>query len=136
MKRYRKHFNNSFQRAISPDARSFYRRFYEILISADPRIKDLFAKTDMDRQITMLMQSMTHIMTFSATLEPSDEIEKIAVAHGKNQLNITAEVYDIWFDSMIKTVEEIDPKFEGHIETSWRVLMAPGIEYMKSFCKK
>ena len=90
----------------------------------------------MDRQITMLMQSMTHIMTFSATLEPSDEIEKIAVAHGKNQLNITAEFYDIWLDSMIKTVDEIDPKFEGHIETSWRVLMAPGIEYMKSFCKK
>ena len=134
MKAYRKLFNNSFERAIVPDSDKFYSRFYEILIAADPQIAELFIKIDIDRQIVMLKQSMTLVMSFSATLKPSSEIKKIAKLHGKGKLDIPANYYDIWLDCMIKTVEEFDPKFDVNIETSWRVLMAPGVSYMKSFC--
>ncbi len=133
MKPYRKLFNNSFQRAIVPDSHSFYKRFYEILIAADPQIAELFAKTDVERLIVMLTQSMTYIMSFSATLKPGSEIKKIAKMHGRGKLCIPKQYYDIWLDCMLKTVEEFDPKFDENIETSWQVLMAPGIAYMKSF---
>jgi hemoglobin-like flavoprotein len=133
MKAYRKLFNNSFQRAIAPDSHRFYERFFEILIAANPKIAELLEKTDMERQILMLKQSMTHVMSFSATLKPSAEMKKIAKLHGKDNLNIPKDYYDIWLDCMIEAVEEFDPKFDEYIETSWRVMMAPGIEYMKSF---
>mgnify|MGYP001607730907 CR=1 FL=1 len=134
MKAYRKLFNNSFQRAIVPDHHNFYKHFYQNLVAADPEIAELFAKTDMERQIDMLIQSMTHIMSFSATLKPTDELKKIAKLHGSGKLAIPAKYYDVWLDCMIKTVEEFDPKFDENIETSWRILMAPGLAYMKSFC--
>jgi truncated hemoglobin YjbI len=133
MKPYRKLFNNSFQRAIAPDAHRFYKRFYEILIAADPQIAELFAKTDVERLIVMLTQSMTHIMSFSATLKPDSGIKKIAQMHGRGKLCIPEKYYDIWLDCMLKTVEEFDPKYDENIEISWQVLMAPGIAYMKSF---
>jgi len=136
MKAYRKLFNNSFERTIVPDSNKFYGRFYEILIAADQQIAELFTKIDIDRQIVMLKQSMTLVMSFSATLKPSSEMKKIAKFHGKAKLDIPAEFYDIWLDCMVKTVEEFDPKFDENIETSWRVLMAPGVSYMKSFCVK
>ena len=67
-------------------------------------------------------------------LEPSNEIQRLAKVHGKDNLNIPADFYDIWLDCMIETLEEFDPKFDEYIETYWRVMMAPGIEYMKTYC--
>jgi hemoglobin-like flavoprotein len=134
IKNYRKLFNNSFQRAITPDTYGFYKRFYQLLIAADQKVDELFATTDMDRQIKMLMQSITYVMSFSATMKPDLEIEQIAEMHGKGKLGVPARFYDIWLESMIDTVREYDPKFDEHIETAWRVMMAPGITYMKSFC--
>ncbi|MEE8320931.1 MAG: globin [Gammaproteobacteria bacterium] len=136
VKNYRKLFNNSFQRAIVPDSSRFYTRFYQLLIATDPQIEKLFATTDMDRQIKMLMQSMTYVMSFSATLKPGSEMRKIAKMHGKGKLGLPAKYYDIWLDCMIVAVREFDPKFDKYIETAWRVMMAPGIAYMKSFCDK
>ena len=134
MKPYRKLFNNSFQRVIVPNPNRFYKHFYQKLVSADARIKELFATTDMNRQIEILTQSMTYMMSFSATLESNDEIEKVAELHGNDNLNILPEYYDIWLECMLQTVKEFDSKYDDHIETSWRVMMAPGLEYMKSFC--
>ncbi len=134
VKNYRQLFNNSFQRAIAPDSNKFYGRFYEILIAADPQIAELFTKIDIDRQIVMLKQSMTLVISFSATLKPSSEMKKMAKLHGKDKLNIPAGYYDIWLNCMIETLEEFDPKFDEYIETSWRVMMAPGIAYLKTFC--
>ncbi|OGT30526.1 MAG: hypothetical protein A2W28_07810 [Gammaproteobacteria bacterium RBG_16_51_14] len=136
MKPYRKLFNNSFQRAIIPDSNSFYKRFYEIFVGSDPRIAELFEKTFMNLQREMLKQSMTYMMSFSATLEPSDEMKELAEMHGRGKLNIPANLYEIWLESMIKTVEEFDPKFDENIEIAWRVMMAPGVAYMQSFCDK
>ena len=135
MKPYRKLFNNSFQRAIIPDPNSFYKRFYEILISGDQRIADLFEKTFMNLQREMLKQSMTHIMSFSATLEPSKELIELAEMHGRGKLKIPPEFFDIWLESMIKTVEEFDPKFDENVEIAWRVMMAPGVAFMQSYCE-
>jgi truncated hemoglobin YjbI len=134
VKNYRKLFNNSFQRAIAPDSNRFYKRFYESLISSDPQLASIFSNTDIERQIEMLKQSMTYVMSFSATLEPTAEMENLARMHGSGKLDIPVKYFEIWLDCMLVTVEEFDPKFDGYIETSWRVMMAPGIAYMKSFC--
>ena len=133
MVRYRKLLNISYQRAVSPDSEGFFKRFYEKL-NKDPQIAALFSKIDMDRQIKMLMQSMTLVTSFAATMETSEEMNHIAKIHGKNKLNLPANMYDIWVDCLVDTVKEYDPEFNSQIETAWRVVMAPGIAHMKSFC--
>jgi hemoglobin-like flavoprotein len=134
MKKYRELFNNSYQRAISPDYHGFFERFYELLLHSDPKIEKLFEQTNMENQTKMLMQSMTYITSFGHELKPSEEMENIAVLHGKKKLNIPASYYDLWLNCMLLTVAERDPEYNTHVDTAWRVSMTPGIEYMKSFC--
>ena len=136
MTNYRNLFNNSYQRAISPDYHGFFTRFYEILVDSDPFIKKLFAHTDMNRQTTMLMESMTYLTSFGHELKPSKEMEYVATLHGKENLDIPASFYDLWLDCILHTVAERDPEYNTQVDTAWRVIMAPGIEYMKSFCRR
>ena len=88
----------------------------------------------MDRLIKMCMQSMTLITSFAATMKTSKEFNKVAKAHGKHKLNLPADMYDKWLDCLVDTVKEYDPDFNSQTETAWRVVMAPGIAHMKSFC--
>lgn len=124
--------NISYQRAVAPDYDGFFSHFYKRLITADDQIAKLFENTDMDRQSEMLKQSMSYIISFASTLEVKEDMVNLALLHGRDNLNIPKVFYDIWLDSLIETVSERDPEFDAHIETAWRVVMAPGIEYMKS----
>lgn len=134
MDKYRKLLNISYQRSISPDYYGFFERFYQNFYAADPCVARLFKKTDMDGQYRMLMQSMTHIITFSTKLESSEEMDNVAMIHGKDKLDIPVELFDIWLECLIDTVRERDLVFNTQTEIAWRVVMAAGIAYMKSFC--
>jgi len=136
MENYHRLFNMSYQRAISPDFEGFFSHFYDKFVNADPKIAAFFSNTDMDRQVRMLMQSMTYITSFAATMEANEEINQIALKHGQNNLDIPAEIYDVWLECLVDTAREHDPEFNPQVETAWRVVMSPGIEYMKSFCSK
>ncbi|MBF8269431.1 MAG: hemoglobin-like flavoprotein [Gammaproteobacteria bacterium] len=129
-------FKVSYQRAIVPDFYGFFELFYKKLIARGPDISRLFARTDMDRQVKMLMQSITHVTAFSATLEPTDELDFISKLHGRDKLDLPSAYYDIWLDCLLETVSEKDPKYDDHVNRAWRTVMAPGIEYMKSFCSR
>ena len=129
-------FTLSYQRAVVPDYNGFFLSFYKRLTGTDPAITALFARTDMDRQSKMLMQSITHVTAFSATLEPTAELDFIARLHGRDRLNLPAAYYDTWMESLLDTVRDRDPKFDENVDRAWRTVMAPGIEYMKSFCSR
>lgn len=136
MENYHRLFNMSYQRAISPDFEGFFSHFYNKFINTDPQIAVLFSNTDMDRQAKILMESMTYMTSFAVTMEANAEINPIAISHGKDNMNIPTEFYDIWLECLISTVKEYDPEFNLQVETAWRVIMSPGLEYMKSFCSK
>lgn len=126
--------NLSYQRAISPDYHGFFARFYQLFTDANPRVRQLFAATDMERQYQMLMESMTHLISFARDQDPSDEMKNMALVHGKTGLGIREDFYDLWLESLIQTVKERDPKFDAHIDKAWRKILQPGIDFMKSFC--
>ena len=129
-------FNLSYQRAVVPDFYSFFHSFYARLIDQTPVFADLFKHTDMDKQVKMLMQSITYVTSYSATHEPTEELTQIARLHGSDMLDLPAEYYDIWLDCLLHTVSERDPKFDDRVDEAWRFVMEPGIEYMKSFCTR
>lgn len=134
MENYHKLLNISYQRAISPDPDLFFKHYNDKFINADPQIAVLFSNTGMEQRAKILMESMTHIISFVTSNEASEEINRIAISHGKDDLNITTEFYDIWLECLIDTVRELDPEFNSQVEKAWRAIMSPGLEYMKSFC--
>lgn len=129
-------FHLSYQRAVVPDFYDFFNLFYEKFIDRETYIAQLFANTDMKKQVEMLMQSITFMTSFSATLEPTEELEYAARLHGKDRLNIPSDFYDIWLDCLLETVMEKDPEYNEQIDRAWRTVMAPGIEYFKSYCDR
>jgi hypothetical protein len=85
----------------------------------------------MPRQKKMLYQSLRHMVDFSVERRASEALRRIAERHSKSQIDIDPGLYDTWLDSLIETAQMFDPRFSEEIELSWRVVLAPGIVYMK-----
>lgn len=133
MKDYLTFFQESYQRAFASDSQrdEFLDTFYDVFVSKSDKIAVKFVRTDMQRQKGMLYQSLRHMVDFSVRRQASEELRRAAERHSASQLDIDPAMYDIWLDSLIETVQMFDPRFTEEIELAWRVVLAPGINYMK-----
>ena len=106
--------------------------FYETFLSASPKVKERFANTDFERQKRLLHASFYLILLASEDPEngPERYLEHLASRHSVHDLNIGAELYDIWLDSLLAVVKECDPEFDASVEEAWERMMGIGIDYM------
>jgi hemoglobin-like flavoprotein len=119
------------QVGITVSGEAFFVRFYEIFLES-PRVRLMFAKTDMARQVTMLRHSMYELVTFYVTGTLTESLRRVAHLH--QRLALSADLYDRWLDALITTVAEFDPEYDELIEDAWRLALTPGITYMKIWC--
>jgi len=61
---------------------------------------------------------------------PDAYLAGVAERHGAGQLEIGAELYDLWLDSLLATVKECDPEFSPEVEKAWEDVMMVGIQYL------
>jgi len=132
-------FENSFksifgdQIGISSKGESFFQDFYTLFTSRSEEISDLFARTDMSRQIAMVKASLYQMVTFYASGVLTESMRGTARAH--EHLNIPPQLYDIWLDCLIEAVALHDPVFDEKTELAWRLALSPGITFMKLACE-
>lgn len=114
------------------DCKTFLQRFYEIFIGASPDIAELFRETDLERQKAVLRDSL-YVMLVAAGTEKGpahDEVERLSARHV--ELGVTAEMYDVWIDSLIQAAREHDTHFTDALERDWRTSFGGPMELMKS----
>jgi hypothetical protein len=133
---YRQLFHDSYLRCVVSDQDGFFKRFYELFTAADPEISKAFSHTDMNLQISRLQESLLHMIDFSNSKVASEQMLRIAAYHGAAEMNIPSYMFDLWIDRLIATARERDTQFSPNIETAWRVFLAPGIAFMKSYCSR
>lgn len=125
-------FDESLKRCnAAPD---FLDRFYDKFLASSPKVKDKFASTNFVRQKRALRASL-HLLLIAAEDErkgPDRYLRDIAASHGKAHLDITAELYDLWLDSLLDAARECDPEFNDEVENAWERVMMVGIHYMIS----
>jgi len=133
IKNYLELFDDSFHRVMhrTIEDKDLIQRFYEIFLSSSPEAAKKFEKTDMEVQKQLLRQSVSFMLSFSTTLKSSSHLKSIARRHSKSQVDIHPGLYDQWLNCFLKTVKEFDPEFDQEIELAWRVILSPGIAYMK-----
>ena len=133
MKDYLTFFRASYDRVLASDSQrdEFFKAFYECFMSRSDEIAAKFAHTDMRRQKEMLHQSLRHMVDFSVQRQASEELRKISGRHSQSQIDVNPALYDLWLDCLIETVQLFDLHFTEEIELAWRVVLAPGIAYMK-----
>jgi len=127
-------FHDSYLRCVVSDQDAFFGRFYELFIAADPEVSKMFADTNMARQISLLEESLLHMIDFSNSKVANKRMQEVATHHGTTGMNIPLHMFDLWMDRLIATVRERDTRFDPHIEMAWRVCLAPGIAFIKFHC--
>jgi len=124
-------FHNSFERCDHQEG--FFERFYEIYVGSSDEVKEKFKNTDMERQVKMLRDSFyTTKLATGASSIIQENLKRVAALHGHRGRDIKPELYDLWLDCLIRTVNQFDLEFSFEIEVAWREMFQPGISYMKS----
>lgn len=133
--RYGLIFNDSFERVLGVDSDRdhFFDLFYEIFMNSSEEIRSKFTNTDMAKQKSILRSSLYNMMHFFATKESGTYLKELAEMHNRSNRDIKPEFYDVWLEAMIETIKECDAKFSESVEVAWRVVLAPGITYMKFY---
>ena len=112
---------------------SFLDRFYERFLGSSDRVKEKFAKTDFVRQKQALRHSLQAMLLAAAENGQAGQyLDGIAERHSSRDLNIGAEHYDYWLDSLLETVKECDPQYSPEVARAWEAVMMVGIGYLLS----
>jgi len=126
-------FDASYKRILSDPKNgvSFFDAFYIQFLGSNKEVAERFSNTDMATQQGMLKKSFYSLFAFYASGQADDAIRNIAEKHNHKNLNIKPEFYDQWLECLIKTISQYDEQFCDDIELAWRLVMTPGITYMK-----
>lgn len=49
------------------------------------------------------------------------------------RLDIAPRLYDLWLETLIDTARDFDEQFDEEVELAWRLVLTPGIVYMKFY---
>jgi len=124
-------FDDSLARCYARDG--FLERFYELFLEASPEARAKFAGTDLAQQRRMLKASLVLMMLAAGgKTEGMVHMERIADVHAKHKYDIPGPLYDVWLDCLIRAVSEFDPEYTPELGATWRRVLQPGIEFMKS----
>ncbi len=110
----------------------FFDRFYGRFLASSPVVAGKFANTDFVRQKRALRASLHRLLlaAHDGGGGPEAHLREIAERHGPGKLDIGAELYDLWLDSLLATVRECDPEFSPEVEKAWEAVMMVGIHYL------
>lgn len=122
-------FNSSYEKNILKQGDYFFDRFYVNFMARSEQIRALFNATDMERQKYMLMDSLAYMLSYAATGESGGALDRLAQLH--RRLEIKDEHYDFWLESLLQTLSELDHQFGEQEAMAWRMMMGPGLQFMK-----
>ena len=123
-------FEKSLQRCNEDPA--FLDLFYEKFLASSPKIREKFARTDFVHQKRALRTSFYLILLAAEDEQkaPAKYLQEIAITHSKKHMDVGAELYDLWLDSLLETVRQIDPGYDTKVEQAWERVMGVGIRYL------
>ena len=130
---YEEIFDHSYERVktTTVNGKSFFDAFYGNFLALSPEATEYFKNVDMKKQIRMMEKSFYSLFIFYATQNANDYLEATAKQHSNSDLGISLNLFDTWMDAIINTVKEFDPRYTNEIGLSWRIVLAPGMTYMK-----
>ena len=126
-------FDASYKRVLQtrPGTPEFFEAFYRRFLMSSPEVRVLFRNTDMAVQRRMLKKSFFSLVAFYASDSVDDVLHRIACLHSARHLNVEPHLYDLWLECLIDTVRVYDQECSDDVELAWRLVLSPGITYMK-----
>ena len=107
--------------------------FYDNLALQSAEISPMFAATDMTKQNQLLRAGIQSLIEFAdgdSTAEA--EIRRLAVLHDRAHHATRPDLYPLWINALVITVDETDSEATSALSEAWRRVVAPGIALMSS----
>lgn len=111
--------------------KGFIDRFYQILMSSHPSIREAFSTTDFGRQRRALRRGISTALMFAAGNDfVKSGVDVMAQVHSRaGRAPVEPRMYALWLDSLVKAVGEADSDFSATLEQRWRESMGVVIRY-------
>lgn len=115
------------------DSAHFFEDFYNDFTSSSEEIRQKFSKTNFQHQHKLLRESIAYMILFAEGGEFSQRIiDQLGEKHNRKHNDIKPALYDLWLESLIRTLRKHDPQMTPELEQRWRESMAVGIEALKA----
>ncbi len=111
----------------------FAEEFYNIFLSSSAEVAAKFAETNFAKQ-RKLVRAPVYIMVTRQVDDPQarETLERIGESHGRSELDIRPDLYELWLDSVCQTVKLLDPEWTQALQLAWRDQLRPGISFITS----
>ena len=115
-------------------SKNFFDDFYESFFGKSPAIVAVFAQTDMQRQKSILRWGISARVAVAEERSSFvlTEMERLAITHGRRDLDVPEEYYAAWVDSLMETVRTHDPNLHPALEKIWREVLDAGVDHLIS----
>lgn len=113
---------------------TFFDDFYAEFTGRSPEIRQMFAKTDMSAQKAALRSGLSFLIMFAEgnSAFAAAKLDRLGQSHRRTQLNVRPELYPLWLQSLIKTVERHLPDFDESSRKAWKEILQLGVDRMVS----
>lgn len=111
---------------------AFFDTFYENFLASSPAIRDRFVNTDMIAQKQLLRAGILNLVLFARGMSDS-KLRALGESHSRAGLNIRPELYDLWFEALIRAVKSHDSNANEEDISAWREVLSKGIGLIKSY---
>ncbi len=108
----------------------FFVDFYNFFMSSSDAIRNRFENTDMGAQRHLLRNGVMQIILVARGMSDR-KLKDLGESHNRHNHNIHPERYDLWEDSLLKTVRTHDPEYTPALREAWREVLKPGIDLIR-----
>ena len=110
-------------------------RFSEIFhlhfLNSSPEITPYFSDTVFRIQQKVLLDSVRMMVSHDVAVpEIREMLERLARTHSRDCRNVLPRLYELWLDSICRTVAELDPEWSDDLEWQWRVRLRTGMQIL------
>ena len=122
-------FSESLERCLAVPG--FVSTFYVRLLGSSEEIKEKFSYTNFDEQQHRLAGSLRvlpHVMT--GEQDALRHLTAVAESHSRVNRNIRPELYSLWQDILMMTVEETDPNCSEEVMAAWQAITDDAVQFM------
>jgi hemoglobin-like flavoprotein len=110
----------------------FFDDFYQNFLASSPQIREKFANTDMTAQKQLLRQGILNLVLYARGM-PDTKLRALGCSHARDALDIRPELYDLWLDSLLRTIRIHDRAWDEQTGVAWREVLTKGINLIKSY---
>ncbi len=107
--------------------------FYDRFLRADEEARARFAHTDFDRQRDLFLHGLFALIDYARDGAMGRlAVRRLAKTHGGAGLNIPERLYDVWIDTLIETLAEVDQEWSEELSSAWSAVLCPGITVIRA----